>query len=287
MRIAHVTASMGGGGHLARGCAIANGLERAGFRGQYRMFGPAIPYAGVTVNDYMTATVTETEMLDTTKATESRLAQQLLAFDPDLLLIDQFWLPVQNLLTALPRTEVWLLAHLAPATWFVGPRHLRFDRMRYHRLIAVEPPNLHHLPEQIEPIVIANRDECLPRRALREFLGVADDVHLTLVAQTGMRGEAEAIARQIGATDGVMRIVSLHQPPSLFPLAPYLAGADLIVGGAGYNLFWETRWLGLSQRCRIMPQYRDIDPQALRATFADHVMHENGADTLARFILGR
>lgn len=287
MRIAHVTASMGGGGHLARGCAIGRGLVRAGYRGEYRMFGPLIPYPDIAVEGYVAAPITDKEMFDVELAAQSSLGQQLLAFEPDLLLIDQFWLPVQHLLTVLPRTEVWLLAHLAPSTWFVGPRQLRFERSRYHRLIAVEPPNLHRFPEQIDPIVVANRDECLPPSALRELLGVPDDVHLTLIAQTGMDGEAESMARQLGATGGIVRVLSLYHPPAVFPLAPYLHGADLIVGGAGYNLFWETRWLGLAERTRILPQYRDIDPQAQRAKFAQHAMRENGADTLARWILGR
>jgi hypothetical protein len=287
MRIAHVTASMGGGGHLTRGCAIGRALERVGSRDDYRMFGPAIPYSGVTVANYAAASISNTEMFDAAQAAQSQLGQLLLAFDPDLLLIDQFWLPLQHLLGHLPRTEVWLMAHLAPSTWFIGPRQLRFDRSRYHRLIAVEPPNLHRLPEQIDPVVVTNPDECLPRSALREFLDVPDDVHLTLVAQTGMLGEAEALVQRLGHTTGIVRVLSLHQPPSLFPLAPYLAGADLIVGGAGYNLFWEIQWLGLSARTRFIPQYRDIDPQAQRVRFCHYVMRENGADTLARMILGR
>lgn len=284
-RIAFVTATVGGAGHLALGVAIGNGLARAGFRGDYRLFGPPIPYPIGPLAGYVPATVSPEERRAVSAAADSELARRLDEFDPDLVLVDKFWFPIQNVLFALPKLEAWLLCCLAPTTWFIGPASSRFVPARYRRRIATEPPNLHRLPEQVEPIVVCNPEECRPPSALRQHLGVAEGVHLTVVAQTGMLGEAEALGRRDGLT-GEVRVLSLHQPGGLFPLAPYLGGADRIVGGAGYALYWETRWLGLAERTLCVPQQRHlVDVQELRVEMSPHVMRENGADTLARWMM--
>jgi hypothetical protein len=283
-RVVFVTPTMGGAGHLTLGVAIGKALERAGFSGEYRLIGPPIPYPISPVTGYVPVTISPEQSRSLSAAADSELAQRLTEFGPDLVLVDKFWSPIQNVLLALPKLEAWLLCCLAPNTWFIGPANHRFDPSHYQRRIATEPPNLHRLPEQIEPIVICNPDECHPPSALRQHLGVPEGVHLTLVAQTGMRGEAEALARREGL-QGEIRVMSLHQPGGLFPLAPYLCGADRIVGGAGYALYWETRWLGLATRTLCVPQPRSVDPQALRVRSSSHVMRENGADTLARWIM--
>jgi hypothetical protein len=56
--------------------------------------------------------------------------------------------------------------------------------------------------------------------------------------------------------------------------------------GAGYNAYWESKWLGFHHRCFFTPFPRPIDDQAWRVReCADHWPRENGADTLARWIV--
>jgi hypothetical protein len=72
----------------------------------------------------------------------------------------------------------------------------------------------------------------------------------------------------------------------MFPAAPWLADADRIVTGAGYNAFWEARWLGYAGRTEFHALPRRIDNQAWRLEFCrSHPMARNGADTLAAMVL--
>ncbi len=135
------------------------------------------------------------------------------------------------------------------------------------------------LLERVDPVVVCNPDECEPPEALRRELGVPAERHLVVVAHAGELGEIESL-RADGAT-----VCDLRQKDALFPLARWLGGADEIVCGAGYNAFWEARWLGYFPRARFTPFPRRIDDQAWRLHACAQVqMRGNGADTLARDI---
>jgi hypothetical protein len=61
-----------------------------------------------------------------------------------------------------------------------------------------------------------------------------------------------------------------------------------VATGAGYNSFWEARWLGYADRTTFTAFARPIDDQVWRVRECGaHTMRENGADALARAILGR
>lgn len=287
MRIAFYTSTMGGGGHLALAMSIARGLERAGFQGQLRCFGPPIPYAGVTIGDYQVAELSEAELRSPTLARNSALARQLCAWRPDLVLVDKFWFPIRHILPML-RAPAWLLLHWCPPGWMAGPPGLREASAwsLFERVFSIEP--LGHCPgaEELDPLVVCNPDECHPPGALKRLLGVDPDAELTLIVQTGMEGELERLQAAFGA-DGrrVVRALSMHQGAPIFPIAPYLPGADRLIGGCGYGFPWETVWLGLRARTTYHPFTRTIDDQHLRAQRLHHIQPaQNGADVLARLI---
>jgi hypothetical protein len=137
--------------------------------------------------------------------------------------------------------------------------------------------------EAVDPVVICNPDECRPPGALRERLGVPAGRRLSVVLQAGRRGESEQLQRLAGEGAAVL---DLFDPEAPFPAAEWLGGADRIVAGAGYNAFWESRWLGYHERTEWMPFPRSIDDQALRLELGRATRpRENGADVLARWIL--
>src|SRR5690606_10019649 len=102
VRVAFFTAGTLGAGHLVRGRAIGRALARAGFRGSYRMFGPAGPPARFSAaargGCYEEVAIEERVLLDPVLARESPLARALEAFSPDVLLVDMFWAPLGNIL---------------------------------------------------------------------------------------------------------------------------------------------------------------------------------------------
>ena len=194
MRVAYFTAGSLGAGHLVRGVAIGRGLRRAGFAGEYRIFGPPLPFRATAVQDaYYPVTVFEDELREPGRAAESALRRELLAFAPDVLLVDLFWPPLRFVLP-LPGCECWLLARWLPAAWFKGPSGVPFERAQYARIVAIEPGWTHpYVTESIEPVVVANPDECPTRNAACARFGVDSARPLVVVAHAGRKGELPAL----------------------------------------------------------------------------------------------
>jgi hypothetical protein len=287
VRVAYFTAGTIGAGHHVRGLAIGRGLARILPKEKldYRTFGPTLPYPVGPTLVHRAVPVAREELMDPKRAPESELANAIREFGPDVLLVDMFWAPLAFVLPSLP-CEAWLLLRKCPELWFGGPSpEMRFEPSRFARLLAIEP----HLGggpwrEKIEPIVVANPDECRPRDALRKHFGVPDGARLEVVMHAGRPGERARLHRGV---DGE-RVLDLFDDAALFPAAEWLGGADRIASGAGYNSYWEARWLGYADRTTFLPFPRPIDDQAWRVRACEgHTMQDNGADVLARAILGR
>ncbi|PRQ02461.1 hypothetical protein ENSA5_22790 [Enhygromyxa salina] len=289
-RVAYFTAGTVGAGHLVRGEAIRRGLARAGFTGEVRSFGPATGFDGWLSGDHLSVEVRDDPMLaDPDLAPRSALGRALLDWQPDLVIVDMFWAPVRHLLARLG-CPAWLLVRACPPVWLTGAGAVRFDPGAWDRIVAIEPIGAEVLTHAIDPIVIANPNECAGPGRLRELLGAPDDRPLVVVSHAGKpaeRGELEARAQArapAGAT--VVRLDPDGPGRGLFPAARTLGGADLVVSGVGYNSFWEAHWLGWHERTEFCPFARSIDRQGLRlARFRGHRARANGADTLAQWVL--
>ena len=282
-RVAFVTAGDVGGGHVARGLAIARALERAGAAIDLRVFSRRMPFPSVEADArFSFVDLDAGELADPLRARNSALARALAAYAPDLVIVDFFWAALAHV--PLGGAEAWLLLRWHPTGWLGGAGR-RLDRSAYRRVIAIEP--IAAGDDRVEPIVSANPEELVAADAARERLGFGAGERGVLLAHTGAPGERErlgALASEVGAGGRIVQ-VGLFDEGAPFPLAPWLAGADVIVGGGGYNLFWETRWLGLASRAHLVPFARGVDDQHARLrACADHAMRANGADQLAASI---
>jgi hypothetical protein len=297
-RVVYFTAGTTGAGHLARAFAIERALARAGSKASFTTIGPPSTLRlGGRASDHA-VTIDPLALSVAARAEGSALARLLRDLSPEVLLVDLFWAPLRHLLP-LPGCEAWLLVRRAPAKWFVGPPGLPFDRGAFARVVGIEP-GLDEAPasETIAPIVALNPDELRPDRALHEALGVArgEDLHVIHQAgephewrsllQTRAERPVHVFAPGLAAGDGAAPGgVHLHDGEGFFPLAQWLSGAATITCGAGYNAFWEARWLGHARRTTFVPFRRNIDDQAWRLrACAEHVPRDNGADVLARWL---
>jgi hypothetical protein len=288
LRVAFYTGGSVGAGHLARALAIRNGLARSNVEVDYRIFYAQLPVAPPPGVNLVVLSTVRKSLKESVSANASETAEKLREFAPDLLLVDLAWFDLKHLLP-IPGTEAWLLLRWCHPQFLRGPFNREFKEEQYERIIGVEPTIPFAVPESVPPVVIANRDECHPIGALRARLGVEDGVPITLIAQAGLPGERELLVdREERRNDGHRIVVASLADADLFPIAPWLPGADRIVGGAGYNLYWETRWLGLAERTEYQIFRRRIDDQTPRMKLAGaYEMRENGADVLARLIAGR
>jgi len=282
MRIAFFTAGTVGLGHAVRGLAIARALRRRGCEASFRIFSPIPAPADHEWAEQELVRIVPAELDDPRCARETELARSLLAYKPDLLIVDLFWAPLRHIRPALS-CEAWLLLRYVPLWWFAGSRHRSFVRAQFTRIFALEPLVRWPDAEPLDPVVISNPEECQPRGSLRERLGLAPDRRLVVAMQAGRPGEALRLG---GGPDCVRWDSSLPSYP--FPAAEWLGDADEILSGTGYNSFWEAVWLGYASRVRFVPFPRSIDDQRRRLNLGQPWrMSKNGADVLAACITGR
>lgn len=279
-RIAYFTAGTVGAGHAVRGEAIRRGLQRRGFAGSYRVFGPSCPFelGSRTVVDVKG----DPALADPARAARSSLGEALRGWQPDLLIADMFWAPLRHVLPHLD-CPAWLLLRACPSVWLQGNARVRFHPGAWDRIVEIEPLGLSVATHRIDPVVLVDPDECEPAGALKARLGVAPDSRLCVVMHAGAEGELRRLEERAPAG---CRVVSLDlHAEGLFPAAAWLGGADEIVAGAGYNSFWEAHWLGYAPRCTFVPFERSIDRQSLRVDVLGGARPaSNGANTLAEWI---
>jgi hypothetical protein len=276
-RVAYVTAGTVGAGHFVRGAAILRALSRENAKVEYRMFGPRLPFACAREYPYEEVAFVAEELIDPRRAKKSAIAEALSRWAPSLLIVDLFWAPLRYVLP-LPGVEAWLLLRKTPPEWLRGPARAPFDRAQYRRMIAIEPMLEIAGAESFEPIVAVERDEV--SAAKRERVELA-------VVHAGESGELEQLLAALSEAERAKaRTFDLRREDARFPLSLHIDPVQTI-SAAGYNSYWESRWLERTAATRFVPFARRIDDQNWRVrACASHVMRENGAGTLARAIIG-
>lgn len=286
--IVYFTAGTVGAGHAVRGEAIRRGLVRAGHDGELRILAPSGGLAPMSSDAWEPVDVQgDPRLADPERAPTSGLGERLRALAPSLLIVDMFWAPVRHLLPRLP-CPAWLLVRACPPVWLTGRGNVRFDPKAWDRIIEIEPLGLPSCTHRIDPIVVVDPEECEPAPALHERLGVSPGARLTVLCHAGRPGEIDVLrahAREHAGRDQTVVELDLHRGGP-FPAARWLGAAEHVVAGAGYNTFWESRWLGYADRARLVAFERSIDRQQLRLdVLADHRPRQNGANVLAQWIM--
>jgi len=290
VRIAFFTAGTHGAGHRARGIALGRALARAGFAGEYRMFGPAPAIAvsrdfpALPTADWEEIEIDASRLGSPDPARGTELARRLVAFAPDVLVVDMFWAPLRHILP-IAGCEAWLLLRSMPDAWLDGPPGAKFDLMQFARIISIEPIASTAVTHAVDPVVVVNREECQPRGALRSRLGIATEQRLVAVMHAGLPGETSELVPAARAGEAVVTF-DLRDPGAIFPLAEWIGDADELHSFAGYNAYWEARWLGHAGRTTFRAKLRRNDDQAWRVAKCDrYVMRANGADTIAGWLV--
>lgn len=293
-KVVYFTAGNKGAGHLVRGVAIGRALERAGFAGDYAIVAPepppfpamreALAHHGLEI-----AAIDPAALTDPARAGGTELAARLRELAPDLLLVDMFWVPLRFILDDLG-CAAWLMLRSCPPVWFTGTADAPFAPGQYQRLMAIEPIPQTTVAgvelEPIDPVVVCNPDEVRDRDQLCARFELDPGQPIVAVSHAGLRGEIHRLLTldQMGPASQVLRF-DLYTGRGVFPLAPWLAAADQIHCSAGYNSYWEARWLGYAPRTRLTAIARTFDDPVWRAgSCGAYPMRENGADVIARDI---
>ncbi len=293
-RILFLTSNGTGLGHLTRSMAIARRLSaeveplfltlsaaapvvrRMGFAVEY-----VAPYASPgSGNDYRWS-----------RRLRSRLRAAIAEAGPDVIVFDGTH-PYEALLGALrsDSVAVWCRRPL----WKPGSSRVPLGRAGAFDAV-LEPGELAESEDRgptvplrdhaqrVDPIVLCDRDELLPRAEAEAELGL-EPGRVNVLVSLGQGAEvrdatARALAHLAGRDEVQVATLSsalaaldsvpddVVQLRATYPMSRYFAAFDAAVAAAGYNAFHELIALGVTSL--FVPMPRDTDDQPARARWAE------------------
>ena len=234
-------AAGGGHGHALRGMAV---LERLGF--------------GTLAAPERLAGWAAARGVDFLPLREDRLRETVLP-TPELLLVDVFPRgPIAELPP--PAGEAWLVSRRVPAGYYLDPPVREAIETRYQLLLWTEGlsmPDLRIRQVRTGPVLLKTGPLPKPegrRRLLALGAGPREGQKLLhrLLEKISARLDLELVF----ASD-------LLPVPPVFPAAPLLSTADVVISAAGYHSFHEIEASGVP--AVYLPQDRSHDDQDARA----------------------
>jgi len=290
MNIVYYSSLATGSGHIIQGISIANAFNRAGYEVNY-----TILHCGGfgTLADRMSVSHIVLPAEDETQLGErgyvsSALYSTLAALKPDILLVDLSWFTLHRFIRRLDCVKIFLCRQISDDAFFVPlpDGDLVFEPELYDRIIATEPFRSNIKMEQINPIIIRNREEILPRQSALEGLQAVEAQKLCLFALNGKPGEFNSKKKIYSylEDESYEMIYTTNFDEGLFPAVDYFNAIDLLICGAGYNAFWEAVYF--EKETVFCPVKRRFEDQRLRVeTCSEYRFTENGADQLSEIIM--
>jgi hypothetical protein len=291
LRVLFLSPGATGSGHIVRGLSIAAALKRAAVPHDFAILSADIPFISLARRFGVPISALKREgpeELDPEHYRDSALFADIGSFNPDILIVDQFWMGLDAFIRELPCRKVLLTFQMDPTIFHIrtGEREYQFRPEDYDLLLRTEPG--YKVPfeaREVNPMIMRNRDEIMSREAARADLKLAEEARACLFACSGEIVQVEDTWKSFSylEVEGWTVIRSQHRDGGLFPVSDWFAAFDLLVSGAGYCAFWEARWF--KKEAFFVSYPRRFEDMARRAAlFSDYDFDTNGADELVRIL---
>jgi hypothetical protein len=291
LKIIYYTSGTTGAGRVVRGIAIGNAFKRKKVNIEYTIvssssFGHLIDradFSHIDIRPEAEDILAEGAYLD------SDIYSTLNDLKPDVLLVDLLWFPLHYFIDEIKCGKIFLCRQVDYR--FFSIRHknkiVEFNPKSYDRLLAIEPfrDRLFQMKE-INPIIIRNHDEILPRNEALSELGLNDSAKTFLLSHNGVAGEFEHFKKKYRHLEkkGYKGVYSTNYAEGIFPTVDYFNAFNMIICGAGYNSFWEVRFF--KKDAIIIPTYRTFESGEIRMKECKNFeFRENGADQLVEIAM--
>jgi hypothetical protein len=291
MKILYYTSGVTGSGRVVRGIAVGNALKRKGIRADYRILS-SCPFAHLAERFDIPHNEIPPEgenRLGGDAYKESALYTAITSLAPDILLIDLLWFPLYFFIETLPCTTVFLW-HEVDERFFridlAEGRRITFQPQMFDHVIAIEPYTKDiGTGGEVNPLILRNRNEIHSRKDAINKLDIEEGKKNCLLAYNGHPGDFEKLKKMYSYLEDecYQMVYTTNYKGGLFPVIDYFNAFDLIICGAGYNSFWETRFFE-KEAVYYPPATRFYDPQRLVRDYHDYTFEENGADQLVALI---
>jgi hypothetical protein len=289
VRVVFYTSSTSGVGRLVTGMSVGNALRRKGVSCRYTIVHSS--NLGHLAEDFDAVRVpVETEdELSPSRCRTSVLYKTLSKLRPDLLLVHHTWFMVHHFIRDLPGRKYYLSDQCVDAHFRVPlpSGELAFDPCQYDRVFAIEPFENAMTMESVNPLVLKNRDEIMPREKALRRLGLDGTKPVALYSLSGRPEYYDCYREKYAGLESEYDVVytGTWSGNTLFPAVDYFNAVDLIVCGAGYNQVWETNFFKKKALFETLEVHFSDQRLRLKTSETFH-FDENGADQLVNLISG-
>ncbi len=289
MRVVFYTSGTTGSGRLVRGIAVGNALRRAGLDCEFTILNmsPFAHLADAFGHRHVEIPPEPEEDLTGETYPGSALYRNLIALDPDVLIVDLLWFSLHHFIDRFTCRKIFL-SHWVKDDFFRVPLPggtLRFRPEQYHQLLAIEPFDTPLPFDRINPVIIRNRDEILDRETALGKLGLSPDEKHCLYAFNGNPGDFDAHRSKYAylEDEGYAMTYSSNYRGGLFPAVDYFNAFDLVICAASYNQFWESRYFGKQALFENISSRFSSSERRVKY-YLRHRFETNGADELVERI---
>lgn len=291
MKIVYYSSGVTGSGRLGPGISLYNAFKRNNVPVDYTMIthcpmGYLAEDMGI---DHIQLPVENEYQLSPEHYHESILYHTITTINPDMLVVYLQWFTLAEFIDELPCIKVFLARQVSPSFFFIETEKKKyaFQPQTYHTCFAIEPVDFSFSTIQVNPLIMRNSDEIYPEATAREKLKAVPHQKLCLISINGNSGEFEQVYQEYSQKlpAGYALVSTTNYDTSgIFPVVDYYNAFDLVISGAGYNSFWETRYF--QKQTEYVPFERMFEDQWRRPRlFSDHTFKENGADQLLKMLL--
>ena len=291
MKIVYYTSGISGSGRVVRGISIGNALKRKNVHSEYLILSssPFAHFADRLGISHVEIPVEDEHQLSKENYENSELYGTISALDPDILLVDLLWFSLYRFIHELPCKKIFL-CHQVFDRFFTIPLKEEKISIRpedYNMLLAVEPFTCSIPMRQINPIILRNRDEILPRAEALDRLNLNDNQKVSLFAFNGHPGDFERYKKKysyLEDTGGYQMIYTTIYKGGIFPIVDYFNAFDFIITAAGYNSFWEVMFFNKEAVFENIPLNFSSTERRIREC-QEYTFDENGANQLVDIIM--
>lgn len=289
MNVIYLTSGLTGAGRLVRGISIGNAIQRRALPWKYTIvsnsiFGRLADLSGIS---HIEIPKEHEYQLNKENYHTSVLCKILASLAPDVLIVDLVWFLLHHFIRELPYKKIFI-THVVHDNFFyvlLPEGTIYFRPEDYDRALAIEPFRTSMPFDEINPIIVRNRDEIYS----------IDNALATL--NLNAQSPKCLVTFNFHPTDPIMNmdkysylkkegyefIYTKDYPDGLFPAVDYYNAFDIVISAAGYSQFWEARFFNkkafFEKRQTV---FEDVDYRLKKCK--KHSFTENGADQLVDII---
>src|SRR3990172_2090390 len=287
LRVVYFRSALTGVGRLVHGLAIGNALLRKGIQCKYTILHSST--LGHLADDFhqIRVHIENEKDLSLKNYQKTILFKTLKRLSPDILLVNHQWFMLHHFINELKCKKLYLSDQAYDSHFRIplAEGEMVFDSGQYDRVIAIEPFDSAVPMEQINPLIIRNRDEILSKNDALKRLGLDGSKKIALYSFSLSPETYEKFLGKYAYLDNEYEVIRTSTfGRNLFPAVDYFNAFDLIVCGAGYNQVWEAVYF--QKKTIFEPLQVNFSDQSVRIK-TSKIFHFdiNGAEQLVDIIM--